>query len=157
MGQILTRMNMSWLGAIDSPDASKTFRKVVYVLAAYYILSSICAPPKPYYKDNGDGPELIEPEGDPFKGFVYNIVNLAFGLYSFVVMIRLRAAVRERYSLPDITPCGDVLEDIACVCCCGCCTVSQLARHTADYEQCDADCCTSTGLPPNSRSIQMVV
>ena len=32
---------------------------------------------------------------------------------------------------------------------CSCCTVAQMARHTADYETYAARCCSDTGLPPN--------
>ena len=155
MGQVLTRMNMSWLGERDSPEAVSTFRKVVYVVVAYYVLSSIFAPAQPQFDE--DKGELIRPDVNPLSYLIYQAVNACFGLYSLIVMVKLRAAVRERYTLPDQTPCGDMLEDICCVCCCGCCTISQLARHTADYEERRAVWCSSTGLPPNRNAVQLVV
>ena len=161
MAQVLTRMNMSWLGERDSPKASQTFRTVVYVVIAYYVLSSILAPPKPTAQVSGSEDDLqvewVQPEANPLSYFLYQVVNAAFGLYTLIIMVKLRAAVRERYSLPDQTPCGDTIEDVFCACCCGCCTVSQLARHTADYHERRAVWCSNTGLPPKPTTVHMVV
>lgn len=164
MAQVLTRMKMSWLGERNSAQASNTFRMTVCVVIAYYVVSSILAPPKPIPQITGEGDddlniqvEWIQPHVNGLQLLLYYMVNIAFGLYSLIVLVKLRAAVRERYSLPNLTPCGDTLEDIFCACCCGCCTVSQLARHTADYHERRAVCCSSTGLPDKPTAMQMVV
>jgi Cys-rich protein (TIGR01571 family) len=163
MAQVLTRMNMSWLGERNSSQAASTFKTVVCLVVAYYVLSSLLAPPKPVPRVTGDDDvdinvEWIQPDANPLTYMLYQLVNLAFGLYTLVVMVRLRAAVREKYSLPNQTPCGDTVEDVCCSCFCGCCTVSQLARHTADYHERRALCCSSTGLPPShDTAVHMVV
>lgn len=62
-----------------------------------------------------------------------------------IVLARLRQAVRKRHGIAGYTPFG-FLEDLFCAFYCGCCTVSQLARQTADYKQERSYCCSSTGL-----------
>jgi Cys-rich protein (TIGR01571 family) len=69
------------------------------------------------------------------------IISLVLALFFFVVTMRLRSYIRNRYSIPG-SACGD--------CCCSfwClhCTICQLARHTADYKNHPAACCSDTGL-----------
>lgn len=79
------------------------------------------------------------------KGIVMRLANAVWWVYTVVVMIKLRRAVRRRYKIPE-TRCHGC-EDCCCVLFCGCCTISQLARQTADYNQRRALCCSDTGLP----------
>ncbi|CAB9513444.1 expressed unknown protein [Seminavis robusta] len=140
MGQVLTRMNMSWLAGRDSPTAKQTtFRNVVRVVVIYWIVATIVAP-----EVDADG-EIISANTDPTKLALYQLVNAAFSLYCLIVLIKLRIAVRERYSIPT-SFCPSPVEDVCCVCFCGCCTVAQLARQTANYHQHDAKCCSKNGL-----------
>lgn len=160
MAQVLTRMNMTWLGEPTS-NSSKTFRRVLYFMITYWVVGSLLAPPLPDVEFEGDdmNPEIIThlAQVPALQNMLYHLVNMAFGLYSLIVMVKLRRAVRERYSIPTQTCCDDVLEDCCCFIFCGCCTVAQLARHTADYQERRALYCSSTGLPPSSSTVVMVV
>ena len=59
-----------------------------------------------------------------------------------LVVARLRRAVRKHHGISNRFPC----EDVVCAAACQCCTVSQLARQTANYKEQRAYCCTNTGL-----------
>jgi Cys-rich protein (TIGR01571 family) len=82
----------------------------------------------------------------------YCILSPPFVLFLFIASSLFtffrRRAVRERYSIPNSTCFPSTMEDCCCAFFCGCCTVSQLARHTADYHDRNAACCSNTGLQP---------
>ena len=160
MGQVLTRMKLSWVG--DPTDGAsgewrQTFKRVVMIVVAYFFLSSYLGPPPTVVVETDDDIVGYEemPLGDSeyptWKKQSYDIVNLAFGLYSLIVMIKLRSYIRSQYRIPESTSCG-AFEDCCCVFWCGCCTVAQMARHTANYDDaqgicCTGACCSPTGLP----------
>jgi hypothetical protein len=78
---------------------------------------------------------------------------VAFAAYTWYVLAKLRAAVRVRYRIPPrAAPLVPGCVEDACVSFwCGCCSVAQLARQTADCdneEDVAAGCCTRTGLAP---------
>jgi hypothetical protein len=92
MGQILTRMKMTWLGDIaEDQEWRMTFRRILVLVIAYWLVSSFLAP------DSGDididdatGKVTLKQEDVPFwQSFLYNLVSAAFGLYTLIVMIRL--------------------------------------------------------------------
>jgi hypothetical protein len=63
----------------------------------------------------------------------------------FMVVVKLRAAIRQQYDIPT-GPLGRC-EDLVCVCCCHCCVMSQMARQTADYDGDEpASCCSMNGI-----------
>lgn len=152
MGQVLTRMNMSWLGERNSPNSSSTFTRLVWLVVIYIAVNILFSPPSPVAHVIGEGEdigvEVIQPPINPITYGIYQAVNFAYGLYALIILVKLRAAIRERYSLPNQTHCGDLAEDVCCSLCCACCTNAQLARHTADYNERRAVCCSNTGLPP---------
>ncbi len=59
-----------------------------------------------------------------------------------IILTRLRRMVRKAHGISARFPC----EDLCCSAVCGCCTVAQLARQTANYREQRAYCCTDTGL-----------
>jgi Cys-rich protein (TIGR01571 family) len=153
MGQILTRMRMNWLG-FPAPEMEwhLTFRRIVIIVIVYYVLSSILQPPGPDVIMAEDGTVTVIPNDGPlWQSLLYNMLTTAFVLYTVVVLMRLRASVRARYEIPT-QRCGN-MEDCCCAFFCGCCTVSQLARQTTNYDEIRAVCCTDTGLPPTMQTI----
>jgi len=71
---------------------------------------------------------------------------------------RTRSYIRQKYGIPA-RYCGSSnieslqastrschYEDFCCSFCCLCCTASQMARHTMDYDTYPATCCTPTGV-----------
>lgn len=153
MGQILTRMRMNWLGS-SAPecDWQMTFRRICIIVVLYYLLTMILQPDSTEVFTAEDGTvSVIKHEGPLWETILYNVLSGSFGLYTIIVMIRLRAAVRAKYEIPT-KKCGK-MEDCCCTVFCGCCTVAQMARQTANYEEIRAVCCTDTGLPPSMQTI----
>ena len=153
MAQILTRMKMNWLGAL-APEYEwhMTFRRIVIIVIVYYVFTSFFRPPPSEVETAPDGTIIVtHPESPLWKAIVYNTLTVAFGLYTLIVLMRLRAAVRAKYEIPT-QRCGE-MEDCCCSFWCGCCTVAQLSRQTANYDELPAVCCTDTGLPTSMPTI----
>jgi len=79
-------------------------------------------------------------------------------LFSIYWTTRTRSYIRQKYGIPA-RYCGSSnieslqastrschIEDFCCSLCCHCCTTSQMARHTMDYDTYPATCCTPTGV-----------
>ena len=145
MGQVLTRLRFDmWGNPTDNDEYRKTFKRVVALVVSYWILSTIFKPSDPELDQNG---ELVySTNNDDWKSVAYSFVTAFFGLYSLIVMIKLRYAIRQKYKIPS--SCCATLEDCCCVFWCNCCTISQMARQTADYHTGNADCLSDTGLKP---------
>jgi hypothetical protein len=136
---------------------------VIYLLLLSFLpllsLPTICA--KSYndtyndtnndtYNDtyNGTTAATVLPVGCYVVYYIRQILGyticFSFGIAA-VAAVRTRRAIREKHAIPEQTCVG--CEDVVCVACCGCCTVVQMSRHTADYDKYPAHCCTETGLP----------
>jgi PLAC8 family len=172
MGQVLTRLKMTWYGTSAVAGAYRyTFWTILGIVIVYCIASSVLGcPPEPptqddidqmmaYVDDDNTANDIqssfqqmmAEYEECPdWKSYTLSCVEVIMTLYSLIVMIRLRRAVRMSYQIKAQSCCGDdgtCVEDCCCVFWCSCCTVSQMARQTADYDHIRAVCCSTTGLP----------
>ena len=88
----------------------------------------------------------------------FALVNVS--MYGFAVFVAqsTRSSIREKFMIRE-ERCYD-LEDVMCASTCLPCTVAQMARHTANYEEieetqgicCTGTCCSSTGLPEQGGS-----
>lgn len=79
------------------------------------------------------------------------IINIAYAILLIYLIAIARYRIRSRYGIPEQNCRG--CEDCCCAFWCHCCTVSQMARHTADYDKYAAKCCSETGLGRNAPSI----
>lgn len=88
------------------------------------------------------------------RSFLHNFISWIIGLYTFIVLLKLRRAIRKRYNiLPNNNNnnnnccyySSDDWEDCCISCWCGCCSVTQMARQTCDYEEVQPSCCSDTG------------
>jgi len=104
----------------------------------------------PYFEYDVDGDGNVVMENPHVPTWVLALIGVravmrfAFFVYVLVLTIRTRSYVRDRYRIPE-TRCK------GCEDCCfafwlPCCTITQMARHTADYDTYAAACCTETGL-----------
>jgi Cys-rich protein (TIGR01571 family) len=75
----------------------------------------------------------------------FAIVNLCMFAFTAFVTQSTRSSVREQFLIRE-ERCYD-LEDVLCATTCLPCTVAQMARHTANYDNYEAVCCSKTGLP----------
>jgi PLAC8 family len=92
----------------------------------------------------------------------YVLWTLALTSIAIYSVVQLRAAVRARHGIASggtTKCCGGTgsgaaeaaCEDVCCVVCCHSCTLAQLARQTADYDEEEAHCCTVDGLAGSKR------
>jgi Cys-rich protein (TIGR01571 family) len=149
MGQVLTRMHMTWWGgggsgsggngssssssSSSSTEYRSTFPTLVLFTMIYFFV------------------RFWLPGGHHRHHPLMRLFNILYIVYMVVVMSKLRRRVRQRYQIPSQQQCcGGVCEDVCCVVFCGCCTISQLARQTVMYDQRRAVPCSSTGLPENA-------
>lgn len=77
------------------------------------------------------------------------LINVA--MYGFTVFVAqaTRSSLREKFMIRE-QRCYD-LEDIFCASVCLPCTVAQMSRHTANYDDYEAVCCSKSGLPDGVR------
>jgi Cys-rich protein (TIGR01571 family) len=81
--------------------------------------------------------------------FFYVMWTLALTFLALFSLVQLRAAVRAKYGIPA-GRCG-ACEDLCCVFCCHGCTLAQMARQTADYDEEAGNCCTVDGRSGSER------
>ena len=146
LGQMLTRMKMTWLANPQSKSSFRsTFRKVMVILIFYSLYDTLVAPPllEVSVDENGDF-TLTQNEYPFWHQAVYILFSLPMTIYGLVVVVRLRSAIRAKYGIP--TGCLGAAEDFCCVCFCNCCVLSQMARQTAEYDEEPAACCSANGM-----------
>jgi len=154
MAQVMTRMELNWIG--DYRDDSSlypsgrrrpqwsyvsTFKLVMGIYAIYLLglyatsanlLEEMLELPMPFFL--------------PMSWW-----DFLFWVYCFLVVMKTRAYIRRKYSIPENDCAG--CEDCCCAFFCLPPTVCQMARHTADYETYRAVPCSETGLAPNAPTI----
>jgi hypothetical protein len=87
------------------------------------------------------------PQYPDFVRIIQDVVGLFFFVYFVRALTKARRNVRNQFSIPEEQCHG--CEDLCCSLFCACCTVSQIARHTNDYDKNPASCCSPTGLGPH--------
>jgi len=131
LAQVMTRLKLNWRGEpAPAGEWVKTFPIFVYITIGYFICSTIFSPVE--YDD---------------ASFLYSFIGFAYGGFLCYMTYKVRKHVRERDNISETRCVG--FEDLCCALCCGCCTTSQLARQTADYDEEDAHWFSTTGLAPS--------
>mmetsp|Transcript_22508 Transcript_22508/g.51534 ORF Transcript_22508/g.51534 Transcript_22508/m.51534 type:complete len:333 (-) Transcript_22508:210-1208(-) len=152
LGQVMTRLQLAWNGVPGTSDAvSKTFKILVCATVSIFgslLLVLIMFPGNVQYEFSQNG--MMQPEyylSPQYQHYRY-ISNALYYIFTAVILMKTRKYLRRRYGIPETT-CFKNMEDCVCSFFCQCCVISQMARHTADYDTYASRCCTSTGLPPN--------
>jgi len=128
----MTRLKLDWRGnPAPAGEWAKTFPIFVYITIGYMILYIILSPDP----DDMDDPSPL-----------YQLVTFVYGVFLFYIVYKVRKHVRAKDGISEIRCFG--CEDVCCSLCCGCCTTSQLARQTTDYDEEDAYYFSNTGLAP---------
>ncbi|EJK66942.1 hypothetical protein THAOC_12085 [Thalassiosira oceanica] len=93
-------------------------------------------------------------EGSPYWAIyaVNQVFSFAVIVFTIYVILKTRRYIRESSGIPEKSCQG--CEDCCCATWCGCCTVMQMARHTAEYETYAGQCCSETGLPVSAPQLQ---
>ena len=73
------------------------------------------------------------------------VINGAYLCFIVFVTQSTRSSLRDKYLIREHL-CSD-LEDLCCATCCLPCSISQMSRHTGNYDEYEAVCCSRTGLP----------
>ncbi|KAL3756090.1 hypothetical protein ACHAWU_009392 [Discostella pseudostelligera] len=147
-GQIMHRLRLTWLGEEGSiAETASTFRTLLSITVVYFVLNQIFIfSPFALMDENGN----VSSDAVLFVEWRY-ILRILFTVFTWITVARLRSRIRSKYSIPEKNCRG--CEDCCCSIWCTCCALSQMARHTADYETYAALCCSETGLSPNAPSI----
>lgn len=100
---------------------------------------------------------IQQDEGQQDKGYYYYgtsspailvtsmAISFVFVLWLVFISMNTRRTIRNTYSIPG-SSCEDCLTSTFC----GCCVVTQMARHTGEYEKHPGNCCSKTGLPEHA-------
>jgi len=139
MGQVMQRMKLTWLGESGKPESRtrNSFKIVLGIYLAYealLLLLDLSFPPK----NDGTYSAL---------NALKTVVSASFFFYTIFALMQTRGSIRKEFNIPEEQCVG--CEDLCCAVWCGCCTVTQLARHTAEYDTYRGVCCSETGLPPH--------
>jgi Cys-rich protein (TIGR01571 family) len=140
MAQVMKRMNLTWLGEPGPYISTKNTVKVVVTIVICYIIYSTAL-------EIASMPFTVDTIPS-FLPALKAIGSVFFTVYAMYSLCKTRESVRAVYSIPQ-TRCGG-MEDCVCAFFCSCCTVSQLARHTGEYETYPGVCCSETGHPKGS-------
>ena len=105
MHQLLTRMKMTFIGDETTVygEYSKTFRTVLMIFLCYSIILSIFGCPPDDIEEDEDGMPVMVLAEDcaSWQRNLTSYVSTCFGVYVFIVMVRLRMAIRAKYSIPE--------------------------------------------------------
>lgn len=142
---------MTWAGTPSSQldEYKNTFTIVCCIGFAQFLIYMIFDCPLETFEETDDdkiGFEAVPNDDCPlWQNMLSTWTQFFFGVYVFVVMIRLRYAIRSKYNIPEESCVG--CEDCCCIFFCGCLSSVQMAHQTADYDLIRASCLTSNGLP----------
>eukprot|EP00584_Thalassiosira_punctigera_P011158 CAMPEP_0172529610 /NCGR_PEP_ID=MMETSP1067-20121228/3655_1 /TAXON_ID=265564 ORGANISM="Thalassiosira punctigera, Strain Tpunct2005C2" /NCGR_SAMPLE_ID=MMETSP1067 /ASSEMBLY_ACC=CAM_ASM_000444 /LENGTH=288 /DNA_ID=CAMNT_0013313699 /DNA_START=21 /DNA_END=887 /DNA_ORIENTATION=+ len=148
-GQILHRLKLTWLAREGTdPQVAATFRILVYITLGFLLAVETLKYVTPYYTD-----EYGYPTSNAGYALVYgrSVLELTLSAFTIFLVARTRKRIREKYAIPEQQCVG--CEDCCCSFWCNCCTVAQMARHTADYDTYAGLCCSETGMPPHAPSV----
>lgn len=137
MGQVISRMQLTWVGEPGPISRTQQAFAVVVVLTASFIVYSTCL-------ELANMPYPLD-DGIPFITTLRVVGNVLFTAWSIYALCRTRETVRARYQIPEETCEG--CEDLCCSVWCGCCVTAQMLRHTGEYETYPGNWFTSTGHP----------
>jgi hypothetical protein len=141
----MRRLNLSILGnQVSQAKATCTFQIICCLTILFYVCNSTHVTVLPLNETRN----LV-------VAFFY-IVPSAIVFYTIFLIMRTRCVIRQKYRIPaSCCCCGgcECIEDVTCTLLCPTLVISQMARHTADYDTYRAYCCSHTGLPDGAPTI----
>lgn len=144
LGQVMTRLKLSWRANEGSiAQTQGTFRAMVAITVGWISLSTIL---NIIQVQNAS----LDEHGQHTDAWFYSVwttqvLSLMFVIFIVSLVAKTRQRIRQRYGIPE-QRCGGC-EDCCCAYWCTCCTIGQMARHTADYKTYAGQCCSKTGMP----------
>jgi len=154
LAQVMGRVGLDALGEPTTAQlARNTFCRVISIVVATYVVQSAMYEIFPtekncYPLDLDDADDVLDDDTlcvdefvNPNVQILYNVIEGLLGLYILILICRTRSAIRKKSGIA-----GSDCEDCLYTWFCGCCTIGQMARHTADYDTQDDACCSFNGL-----------
>jgi Cys-rich protein (TIGR01571 family) len=149
LAQIQHRVNLDFLGRPRSGDSALTTRTMMLMVVGFWISINMGL----FFGYNIKWSRGIELTIADWAAFA--LINGAYIGFIVFVTQSTRSSLREKFLIRE--QCCYDLEDLFCASCCMPCTVSQMSRHTANYDDYEAVCCSKSGLPDGVRVNQQVV
>ena len=149
-GQVITRLQLTWCGtpANTVADVAMAFQMLVMIIIGVFCCRIFLFLIVAYLDPNTDPErtEFIEPSGMYFFfAALDDLVTCTYFVTVVVVIRNIRNHMRRRYAIPNGDCCPEC-EDLCCSMLCPCLVVSQMMRHTGNYEEQRAVCCSNMGL-----------
>ena len=133
LAQIMTRMNLKISGEPVTTGRAFSVAFGVIITVCFLCMNVLL---------------LTLPINSPFINYFFLVsFDLICFIFFTVILSRVRKNVRIKYSIPESGTCAPDWEDLCCSLLCTFCTLTQLLRHTADYDTYRALCCSANGLP----------
>jgi Cys-rich protein (TIGR01571 family) len=139
LSQVQTRLDLDFLGRPRFGAAPITNRSLMFIVVTFWIVADAVLFTACNLKWS-QGLELTA--ADWCAVAVVNVFLVGFVIF---ITQATRGSLREKYMIRE-ERCFD-LEDLCCAVTCLPCSVAQMARHTANYHNYEAVCCSKTGLP----------
>ena len=149
----MTRLKLNWtaMPTKSEIEIKRTFEILVgitaFLILSNWILGSIMFYEIEAHTDENNVTTLTYSYSPLFEliEHVRNIMNFISIAYTVYAITKTRYYIREKYSIH-----GSLIGDCCLAFWCGCCTITQMARHTTDYDVYPGRCCTYNGLPRNA-------
>lgn len=143
LGQIMQRMRLDWLGNMTM-NSNYTFRTVCIITICFVIYKTSLDMYIAFHIDDHGYYDY----NDIQNVYLYarNVVSVLFTVWLTVSLYKTRKNVRKQFSIPEDKRYRG-WEDCLCSTFCSFCTITQIARHTGNYEHYPSVCCSETGLP----------
>lgn len=140
MGQVISRMQLTWLGEPGSLMQTQKAFRIVLVLVTCYVCYSMALELAAWPYPPGEEPVAIP--------LLRNIGGFLFTEWSVYSLYRTRQNVRARYQIDQQHCIG--CEDLCCAVWCSFCATAQMLRHTGEYETYPGVYLSKTGHPPTA-------
>jgi hypothetical protein len=156
LAQVMTRLKLNWNG--EAGNKGNTFKVIVgiWIVGELYVSLASFVSVLLYYLMTHPLKRIpvtlvrcvldfgINDGNAQILQKVIFFLNISFFIFITVLAVRTRSYLRVRSNIPERNCVG--CEDCCCVFWCGCCTLTQMARHTYDFDTYRAVCCNSTGM-----------
>jgi Cys-rich protein (TIGR01571 family) len=144
LSQVMTRLNYDFLGRASDVKRARTAWSTMWSILIFHVMMNGLIYTAYCYKWS----ENIPLSSADVAAVV--LLNASLVVYAIYATLSTRASLREKYMIREHRFFD--LEDCCCATFCMPCTICQMARHTAHYDNVDAVCCSATGLHQKGRS-----
>lgn len=155
VGQVMQRLKLTWCANQGGTAAqtNSTFRILLWTTIAFHIIRGVLQSLSGGYSFDISQSGQAQTMPASFYALTYtnSLLGFFYAIGIIILVCKTRRRIRDRYNIPEQSCRG--CEDCCCAYWCTCCTVAQMARHTADYDTYAARCCSETGLPHSAPSI----